>query len=314
MNNRDESQITHLWEKFRSNSLTAEEFDEFVELLKDYEEGNDLLIDDQAKMDWKDSRPLLEHIHSQQRKVVRKRQLMVWMGSAAAAIALILSAWYLWPDSIPGDVRYRTSFAETQPIVLPDGSKVLLNANSSITWSGDWMQKEKRSVILEGEAFFEVMNIDNTPFEVTTPDVKINVLGTEFNVKARGHETNVYLHSGKVHLDVAGYEEEVVEMQPGDFVRYDLVDNKLTTTGHNRLQERASWVDGMLEFQNESVPKILEEFENLYGKTFLLENSDLVNKRMDLSLPYTDWDLVRNALEIALDVEFTSSDETIIVK
>src|SRR5690606_37544042 len=99
-------------------------------------------------------------------------------------------------------------------IELPDGSQVLLNANSQLTWAGDWKSLKQRTVELVGEAFFEVVRTGGLHFEVMTPHVRIDVLGTEFNVKSRGTETNVFLQSGKVHLEIQDQVNQEVEMVP----------------------------------------------------------------------------------------------------
>src|SRR5699024_1119953 len=124
----------------------------------------------------------------------------------------------------------------------------------------------------------------------------------------------VFLHSGKVHLEIGGELLQSLEMDPGDFVKYDHQEKKLTSSTHRKLREKASWVDGMLEFRNERISQILKEFESLYGKSFFVKDDEVLEKRLDLSLPYANWDLIQRALEIALDVQFTISDDTIIVE
>lgn len=303
-----------LLEKYRTNNLTAEEFQDFTSFLNSGSKEEDEALDLLARQDWQGSKAILQNIRSTQKRERHRLLWRRWALSGAAAIVFLCTAWVFWPDAVKEDMVYQTGYGETRNIELPDGSNVLLNANSKITWSGDWKDKDHRNIILEGEAFFDVVRKDGVHFNVTTPYVKVDVLGTEFNVKTRGLDTDVFLHSGKVNLEVVGANNQRVEMEPGDFVRYDNTAKRLMTSELKSLQEKASWVDGMLVFQNEYVPKILTEFENLYGKSFHLDNPELLEKRMDVSLPYADWDLVRKALEIALDVEFTVSKDTIIVK
>lgn len=314
MSDNKTDHFNNLLEKFRSNNLTTDEFQEFTALLKAESLGENEALDLQARRDWQGSKAILQNIRSHQKKARQRLLWRRWVWSSAAAILLLCVALVFWPDPVQEDMVFRTGYGETRHIELPDGSQVLLNANSSITWSGDWKDRDFREVELDGEAFFDVAHKEGMHFEVSTPYVRVDVLGTEFNVKSRDGETGVFLQSGKVNLDVAGEVIRTIEMEPGDFVQYDDADKKLVATEQNRIQERASWVDGMLEFRNESVPEILNEFENLYGKSFQLDNTELLEKRMDLSLPYADWDLVRKALEIALDVEFSVSNDTIIVK
>ncbi len=314
MSEISKQQFKNLLDKYRSNTLTEQEYDIFLQLLEDEGSRMGEVIDDQARKDWQGSKELLKEIMDEQPAPRRSFKAWKLIPRIAAAVILMCTVWVFWPDSTPDDLVFETDYGETRNIELPDGSRVLLNANSRIVWKGTWSEVGHRSVTLQGEAFFEVVKTDDMHFEVATPDLTVDVLGTEFNVRSRGTETNVYLKEGKVRLEINSPDIQNLEMVPGDFVQYDHLAKNLKSTTHHSLQDKASWVDGMLDFQDESVPQILQEFENLYGKTFRIENEILLDKRMDVSLPYADWNLVRKALEIALDVEFTSSRDTIIVK
>ncbi len=314
MNETQKEIFDNLLGKYRSNTISEEEYLQFLQLLDPNGSEMDEMIDDQARKDWQGSMELLHEIRKNQTLPDQPSNIWKRVLKVAAAFVLLCAAWVFWPESPPQDLVYSTNFGETRNIELPDGSLVLLNANSEIVWKGDWIKLGHRSVTLKGEAFFEVVKTDEMHFEVATPGLTVDVLGTEFNVRTRGSETNVYLQEGKVLLEVNSPEKQKLAMSPGDFVQYDHLAKNLKSTTHHSLKDKASWVDGMLDFQDESVPQILQEFENLYGKTFRVENEILLDKRMDVSLPYADWNLVRKALEIALDVEFTSSRDTIIVK
>src|SRR5690625_6475089 len=116
-------------------------------------------------------------------------------------------------------------------------------------------------------------------FEVFTPDLKVEVKGTRINVKTRGAETDVFLQSGAVNLEVTGGESKVLELMPGDFVSFDQMSKEVVTSSEHLLQQKASWIDGMLEFQNEKVYRILKDFENLYGKSRSEEHTSELQSR-----------------------------------
>src|SRR5690625_7703649 len=120
-------------------------------------------------------------------------------------------------------------------------------------WKGDWNEQDRRSVRLEGEAFFDVIHVNEMSFEVFTPDLKVDVKGTRFNVKTRGAETDVFLQSGAVNLEVTGGESKVLELMPGDFVSFDQMSKEVVTSSEHLLQQKASWIDGMRGFRNEKV-------------------------------------------------------------
>ena len=303
-----------LLDKYRTNGLSEEEFQQFIDLLdKSGQEKKDAL-DASFKMDWDPSRNFLDQITKEEKRKARRFAYRRWGWSSAAAVALLLVAWFLWPNHVPENLIYQTDYGETKTIELPDGSKVLLNANSQLTWKADWKKSLNRQAILKGEAFFDVTKVDNSLFEVLASGLNIKVLGTEFNVRNRDMDAEVFLHEGKVELEVDSDAFNKIVMDPGDFVHYDKSDRAVTIERDNRIEKKAAWVDGMLEFENKKVSLILIEFQDLYGKNFKIENPELANKRMDFSLPYADWRLVRKALEIAIGAEFIEARDNIIVK
>ena len=85
--------------------------------------------------------------------------------------------------------------------LLPDGSRVSLNENTSLIYPESF-SKKKRSVSLSGEAYFEVRQEETRPFSISTPGVEIEVLGTTFNVKANPGDPFIetVLVAGKVRI------------------------------------------------------------------------------------------------------------------
>lgn len=307
------NRFKNLIQKYRSNHLSPEEFEEFVQMLSEGAMEEAELLDDVACQDWADSKKHLEDILRDQKMEWRRRSYIQWIWRSAAAILLLSMIWVFWPQSEPEDMVYTTGYGQIQNIKLPDGSVVLLNANSQISWSGDWRNLGYRRIKLTGEAYFDVKRQDEIPFEVLASGIRIDVLGTEFNVRDRGSETEVFLHEGKVDLRI-GEEEAAIKMVPGDFVRYDSMVEKLIVEKDHELKKQAGWVDGMLNFENQTLDVILGEFKILYGIQFKIDNEDLKHKRMDLSLPYSDWELVKKALGIAIDAEFIEMKDSVYIK
>lgn len=101
-----------------------------------------------------------------------------------------------------GENKLVTANGQTYSLVLPDQSKVWLNASSSITYSPALVKNGKRKVILEGEAYFEITKNAKLPFIVECRNQTIEVLGTHFNVNAYADEpfTTTSLLEGSVRL------------------------------------------------------------------------------------------------------------------
>lgn len=123
-------------------------------------------------------------------------------------------------DSVsqPVLMSVRSVVGDRQRIMLPDSSEVVLKGSTTISYADDFLAS--RNVAVEGEAFFSVRKMDGKPFTVEAQDIKVTVLGTEFNVRAHGGMaiSEVTLASGKVEITGA---DKKVALAPMEQVRYD---------------------------------------------------------------------------------------------
>ena len=111
---------------------------------------------------------------------------------------------------------YKTPPGEKRVFILPDKSKVILNAASELVLAAEF-GKTERSVTLTGEAFFEVAHNKDLPFLVNTNNFQIKVLGTKFNVKAYPHEQNeATLVQGSIELHLNNSTKKAVLLKPDE--------------------------------------------------------------------------------------------------
>ncbi|HYH55831.1 MAG TPA: FecR domain-containing protein, partial [Anseongella sp.] len=140
--------------------------------------------------------------------------------------------------------RHLTAYGETKTLTLPDGSKVILNANSEIKYAKDWSGSGDREVWLSGEAFFAVeRTATSRKFRVCTGDLKVEVLGTKFNVTSRKGHARVVLSSGRIKLSVplAGDTADLL-MKPGELVEYTRKDRQIIRDTVN-AEHYISWIN-----------------------------------------------------------------------
>lgn len=191
--------------------------------------------------------------------------------AAAASIAFILLVSVLLLRK-PADTTYATGYGEQQHIVLPDGSGVVLNSNSSLSYENDWSGRGAREVTVNGEAFFSVVHTsDDRAFLVRTPDgMQVEVLGTEFNVYERRGMQRVVLNSGSVQL---GYRDgETFRLKPGEMV--------IKRGAGDRPEKQevdasrySSWKNGHLIFEDTPVSEVCRLVEDNFGLTLLLPDT-----------------------------------------
>jgi len=304
-----------LFQKYQENNLSQSEYSEFLRMIGEPQAQE--IINEMAADEWAQAEEILRAIKPRE-SIFRRRpsRIMRFSLSAAASVVVLMALYLFLPKKKEQEnlITYQTLYGETKNILLPDSSTVLMNANSRIVWDSEWKGKGTRKVSLDGEGFFEVKKVKGSNFVVESGGVKVNVLGTVFNVRSRRGAVDVFLESGKVNLELSEAKPRTVPMIPGNSVHYNREKKDLVLVQSSTLTRSASWVDGMLVFENESLASILSRFEELYGKKFQIKNKALLDKRLDLSLPYSNWDLISKALKISLQVEFSEKQDTIIVR
>lgn len=315
---RKKNRIVLLYEKYLSENISRSEYDELFDFLQS--EENQRLISDMID----DSVPsYLEGLTDkksdaftpEQNSIVRTgegRRRKYYQLSIAASILLILMATVLYYVNRSAQMMiYTTGNHETMRVELPDGSAVVMNANSELKFSKKLVKAEHRMVEFSGEGYFDVVRQDGKLFTVRTGSVDVDVLGTEFNLESRRDFTHVFLKSGKVvlHSDLF----DPVELLPGDLVKVNK-ESKVIDKSSDYDTPVDSWKEGVFTFTDLTAIEILNKMEDIYGKEFIIEDSTGLDDIIVVQgLPYIDWDFTREALELALDVELTDSLSNLII-
>ena len=165
-------------------------------------------------------------------------------------------------------------------IVLPDGSRVWLNARSSLIYPNKFLTGQPRKVKLNGEAYFEVAHDKSRPFIVETEKVQTRVLGTSFNVRSYNDENPIVtLVSGSVQVSVSkgiGRKSSTI-LKPGQ--QWLLSEGKWTTTDVD-TNIYTCWRDELFYFDGQTLREIMVEIGRWYNMTVLLDNNVHINDRL----------------------------------
>jgi len=155
-------------------------------------------------------------------------------------------------------------------IVLPDGSKVWLNASSSLKFPVNFSLHKERRVALAGEAYFEVAHNADKPFRVATDKQLVEVLGTHFNINAYTDEpgTKTSLLQGKVKI-TAG--TQVATLAPGQQAS---LTNNITVTEAN-TSDAIAWKNGYFNFDDEKLESIMRSVSRWYDVDVVFEDESL---------------------------------------
>lgn len=151
-------------------------------------------------------------------------------------------------------------------VVLPDGSKVWINAESTLSFPVPF-EPGIRSVTLHGEAYFDVLKNEAAPFMVSSGPFAVRVLGTEFNVKAYQEEAvlEVVLKEGAVSLGSGkSVKESDIILHPGERAVLDKSTGKLWVH-HGQIEKYIAWHKGKLVFDETPMPEVAAQLERWYG-------------------------------------------------
>lgn len=251
-------------------------------------------------------------------KAIRQRRKYHYWQWAAVITFLIISAISLYFYFIPDTYKYyQTAYAETKDIILPDGSEIILNANSELKFTKNWEKKGNREIWLYGEAFFEVQEKiykdHPSPFTIHTGSgIDITVLGTSFNVNDREGKAEIVLNTGKVKLTNPKFSRAVF-MKPGEFVSYQENSGKIKKKNVNPT-EYASWTNKQLTFNDQPLADIIERIETLFGLEVDFENFNPHDKRFTGATPYKDVEILLLAIAKAYELDYDKKENKIIMK
>ena len=165
-----------------------------------------------------------------------------------------------------------TPAATTTLVTLSDGTRVMLNANSTLEYPASFDDAEVREVRLKGEAHFEVTKNPHRPFVVKAGEMQTQVLGTIFDVKAyRKDAPKVTLMQGKVKVSNADTE---VEMHPGQTAT--LQSDKIVVS--RASSSVSDWLEGDFDMDQVTLAEAMSDIGAWYNKTVVFQSQANMDK------------------------------------
>jgi ferric-dicitrate binding protein FerR (iron transport regulator) len=223
-----------------------------------------------------------------------------WLGVAASIALLVVASVLLFR---PGHTYKDVELLAQHEILeenLSDGSKVVLNRNSSLVFTYD-IKEGVRRVDLEGDAFFQVVRDVTQPFVINTQDVQVEVLGTSFYVDSRltNADIQVFVKSGRVAFRAGTSQVVLNEGEMGVFNKTSKQLLKKEIEDQNYL----SWKEDALVFDNTSLEEVVRALNRHFRVNITIESANL--KTCKITATYTDktLDAIISILEQTLDLQ-----------
>lgn len=217
----------------------------------------------------------------------RKRTIVTAAVSSALSLAACLTAFVLLRDrpfsSAPLPQTILVSAADAKgTYLLPDGSTVCLNRGSSLSYEGG-LDGDTRTVVLDGEAYFNVMHDSRRPFIVKARDMDIRVLGTRFTVTSYGGKpVSATLEEGSIRADLAN--GNTVTLSPDQRLVLS-GDGSLSGVETVRAADHTSWTQERLVLHDLPLPAIARNLEHWYGVNIAFSDEQKAGQiRLSLSV------------------------------
>lgn len=323
--------MKHLFRKYYNSTMNPGEFAEFVKMVE--KKQNELSLFGEIKPLWENSlnentdlpnskpevfQKIKNTIFKEERKTVQRKLKIYSFGLKIAAvlvIGLIISTVFFshraeQSQNTAQTQTISTPFGAKTSTALPDGSLVWLNSGSSLSFPAGF--GKNRPVILNGEAYFEVVKSD-TPFIVSTSYGNVEVKGTSFNVKAFPDDNSfeTTLVEGSVVVRDKNTSDEVT-LRSGQ----QAVTNKIGFYVQNvETNLFTSWKEGKLIFRSEYLPVVARRLERWYNVKIELDNDKrLTEIWYSGTIEMESFTEVLELLQVTAPITYTFNEKTRTIK
>jgi transmembrane sensor len=297
--------INRLIKKYRENNCSEEELNDLMDLFKipNYEEAANTSMylhwkecDNSEIGDKERFKHILSEIHhtinTNTKKTTNFRQLYFNFSRVAAILLLpMIVGFYLlglYQNTSKQSVAQNTisvPLGARSQFVLPDGTKVMLNSGSSLTYPVNFAHQPNRTISLNGEGFFEVYKNKKSPFIIRMNGVDIKVTGTTFNARAYNDESEIVvaLAEGSVLLGDQ-LPNNTFDLQnslkPMDVAVFNKKNKKIELFQNSDLSKYLAWTKGLMIFDNDPIGTVVDKLEKLYNVKAIIQDKELLNYRL----------------------------------
>ena len=253
-------------------------------------------------------------IREKEKKTKRKNISIRWGRYATVAAAFLAGlvfaggiAWGLLSNKL-SDYEVITAAGQRAQTVLPDGSRVWLNASSKLVYHNSFWSSD-RQIDLSGEAYFEVAKDSGKPFQVEMNGASITVLGTHFNVKADAESDDITATLVEGSIRFEGAKQNIV-MTPNQQLTFSRSTNKVDVKQID-TDTFTAWKDGLLKYKSIPFTKLIENLKDMYQVEIRIDDERLADPSVTVSGTFDQrqsFDQILKVISYSLPVRWTNHD------
>ncbi|MFC2152381.1 FecR family protein [Bacteroidota bacterium] len=248
-------------------------------------------------------------------KTISLRSRFILISSSIAAAIIILFGVYQLLIKQPQQIMI-ASAEEVLNDTLPDGTNIVLNENSNITYPEKFARKERR-VKIEGEAFFNVEPNKEKPFIIEAGNAYVQVLGTSFNVKAyENSELEVIVTDGLVKVFTVNSETmdtTSILLKAGEKGRI-LAEKREPVYVAENIPDELFWMDYTLIFNDTDLKKVFSLLENYYNIDIEVSDEKIYDCRLSTTFTNNSINDIIEVITATFEFEYTKENNTFTIK
>ena len=260
----------------------------------------------------------ISHNHSDEspeNQIVKSVVKLNWLNNflkIAAVLVILLGLWFVAAKQFVVPKNDVISFkTEKTPVekILPDGTKILMKGNSSITYPAAF-KGDTREINLVGEAFFDVHHDATHPFIIHTQGATVRVLGTSFNVRAYNAQVQVVVKTGRVRFSKNNAEVILEKGQKGELLA------NVDTIIKSEVEEQMISVEAKkmsFDFDKTSLDEVVEKLNQIFGKNIVLSNDKIKNCKLTASFENEELENIINVIAETFKLKVENKTKSIVL-
>lgn len=334
---KENEHIRQLLDKYIHGQHTPEELDELLhysvqadgeqtigELVEQYlaerQSADAVQVDRLGKILNRTDRKLREAVPLPSTEGETQRRLdRRWLAVAAVLLAVLSFSFYLFFYNAPVQtIRITAMGTEAQQVELPDGSQVWVNAGATLSYPERFGKDSREITLSDGQAFFTVTKDEERPFRVDAGKLRVEVLGTSFEVTAFQNleQASVAVQSGKVSVSAGGTARDsesttltanqkgTINTQTGQVITTDIDSEAI-----------AGWKQHKLIFSDDGFATVIEALQRRYGVSIDLRKAALRNEKITLTLDDQPLRTVLEILSVSSNFSYQfANDSTVVIQ
>ncbi|WMJ69248.1 FecR domain-containing protein [Stenotrophomonas sp. 24(2023)] len=227
--------------------------------------------------------------------------------AASLALVTVTAGWLCWPRTY----TYTTAHAEQRRVTLPDHSTVHLNAESQLRVRFSLLRRD--ATLLRGQATFEVAT-DRRPFEVLAGTLRVQDIGTTFDVALQREQVRVGVSEGQVRVSpLANAARTLADLHAGQSARIDYQGRHVSLAREN-VETMTAWWQRRVVFRDDPLADVADQFNRLNRTRVVIEDPQAAALRLTGNLHSEDIASLRVFLQQQRGLQVVQAQDEIRVR